>query len=99
MQNAQNLDGIVFDSVRQDKGRAADDQLACAWNTACPAGAGMLGEKSGGLPYTLGRFTGGFRIVSRNKTDCLFQIDPGQPNPLNFHPRPTLPEPFSSVFQ
>jgi len=99
MQNTQNLDGIVFDSVGQDKGGAAYDQLACARNTACPAGAGVLGEKSGGLPNTLSHFMGGCRIVSRDKTDGLFKIDPGQPNPPNFHPCPTWPGPFSSVFQ
>ncbi len=75
MQYAQNLDGVVLYSIRQDKGCSPNYQFACARHTACSAGVWMFSQKLSGLPNTSNHFSRGFRIIFGNKIRCLFEVE------------------------
>ena len=63
MQYAEDLEGVVFDSVRQNEGGAAYDQLARAGHPACAAGVGMFSQELSRLPDPSYHFSGGVGIV------------------------------------
>ena len=63
MQYAQNLDGVVFDSIRQDKRRAANDQLARPRYTTDSACVGVFSQKLGRFPNTFNYFSSCFWII------------------------------------
>jgi hypothetical protein len=66
VKNANNLDGIASDAIRNYVRRASNDQFACARNPAWATHCGMSFQTLDSLQYSKYKALGGLQTVPRD---------------------------------